>query len=59
MTPDQGENTYRLDPKDFPKRLELELSDEVLEGIQRIAERTGRSVAEVITDIISRAISEQ
>lgn len=58
MAKEQRESEFRLDPKDYPKQIDLELSDEVLEGLQEIAERSGRSVSEVMTDIISRGINE-
>jgi hypothetical protein len=46
--------TYRLDPRVFPKRIELELTDEVIEKMSAIAGKTGRSFSEVATDILSR-----
>ncbi len=52
------EDPYRLDPKQFPRRLELELSEEVLEAMQKLADATGRSVSEIATDILSRDIEE-
>jgi hypothetical protein len=54
---DEGE-AYRLDPRQFPRRLELELSEEVLEAMQKLADATGRSVSEIATDILSRGIEE-
>ncbi|WP_396098023.1 ribbon-helix-helix protein, CopG family [Cyanobium sp. T1G-Tous] len=54
MVIDGDKTTYRLDPSDFPKRIELELSDEIVEKISAIAGRTGRSFSEVVTDILSR-----
>jgi predicted DNA-binding protein len=52
------EDPYRLDPKQFPRRIELELSEEVLEAMQKLANETGRSVSEIATDILSRDIEE-
>ena len=57
MTLDETADSLRLDPKDFPKTIELELPEEVVEGINAIARRTGRSFSEVAGDILSRAIS--
>lgn len=46
----------RLNSKDFPKQINLELSDEVVDSIQKISLKTGRSFSEVVTDILSRAV---
>jgi hypothetical protein len=55
MTSEDATDSLRLDPGDFPKRVELELSEEVVEKITRLAEKTGRSFSEVATDILSKA----
>ncbi len=52
------DEAYRLNPNQFPRRIELELPEKVLEEIQKIAKRTGRSFSEVATDILSRDIEE-
>ena len=55
--PIKGEDEgFRVDPKQFPRRLEIELSEEALNEIQNIAKATGRSVSEVATDILSKGI---
>jgi len=46
--------TYRLTPRVYPKRIELELTDEIVEKISAIAKKTGRSFSEVVTDILSK-----
>ena len=43
---------FRLDPKDFPRRIDLEVPEEVLECLQRISKRTGRSVSEIAAAIV-------
>ena len=53
----EGEG-FRIDPKQFPRRIELELTEEVLEAMQKLADATGRSVSEIATDILSRDIEE-
>ena len=47
-------NRYRLDPARFPKRLDLELSETLLQHLEELARRRGRSLNEVITEILSR-----
>ena len=32
---------FRLDPKDFPGRIDVEVPEEVLAYLQRISDRTG------------------
>lgn len=59
MSPDETKTSLRLDPKDYPKRIEVELSDQVVEKIKVIADKTGRSFSEVATDILSRAVSDK
>ena len=43
---------FRLNPKDFPTRIDLEVSEEVLVYLQRISDRTGRSVGEIAAAIV-------
>jgi len=55
MTSEDTTESLRLDPGNFPKRIELELSEEIVEKITRLAEKTGRSFSEAASDILSRA----
>ena len=43
---------FRLDPKDFPKRIDLEVPEEVLKYLQRISDRTGRSISEIAAAMV-------
>ena len=54
MVKDERDSDFRLDPKSFPKRLDLELSEEVINYLQSIANASGRSLSEVATDILSK-----
>lgn len=56
MTQNQTDNVFRLDPKKFPKRIELEIPEEAVEKIQRIAASTGQSFSEVATRLLSRQV---
>lgn len=58
MERDQAEDGFRLDPKDYPRQIELELPDAVIEGIAALAQKTGRSFSEVATDILSKAVGD-
>jgi hypothetical protein len=57
MAPDLSKSSPRLDPSEFPRRIEVELRDEVVEKINAIALKTGRSFSEAATDILSKAVS--
>jgi len=43
---------FRLDPKDFPTRIDLEVPEEVLAYLQRISDRTGRSISEIAAAMV-------
>ena len=43
---------YRLDPKDFPRRIDVEVPAEVLVYLQRISDRTGRSISEIAAAMV-------
>jgi hypothetical protein len=43
---------YRLDPKDFPTVIDVEVPAEVLAYLQRISDRTGRSISEIAAAMV-------
>jgi hypothetical protein len=45
---------YQLNPDNFPRRIDLEVSEEVLAYLQRISDRTGRSIDEIAAAIIAK-----
>ena len=45
---------FRLDPKDFPGRIGVEVPEEVLAYLQRISDRTGGSIDEIAAAIIAK-----
>jgi hypothetical protein len=49
---------YQLNPDDFPRRLDLEVSEEVLAYLQRISDRTGRSINEIAAAIIAQSVEQ-
>jgi hypothetical protein len=49
---------YQLNPDDLPRRLELEVPEEVLAYLQRISDRTGRSINEIAAAIIAQAAEQ-
>jgi hypothetical protein len=49
---------YQLNPDDFPRRIDLEVSEEVLAYLQRISDRTGRSINEIAAAIIAQRVEQ-
>ena len=45
---------YQLNPDDFPRSIDLEVSEEVLAYLQRISDRSGRSINEIAAAIIAQ-----
>jgi len=43
---------FRLDPKDFPRCIDVEVPEEVLAYLQRISDRTGRSISEIAAAMV-------
>ena len=43
---------YQLKPDKFPRRLDFEVPEEVLAYLQRISDRTGRSISEIAAAIV-------
>jgi hypothetical protein len=49
---------YQLNPDDFPRRIDLEVSEEVLAYLQRISDRSGRSINEIAAAIIAQSVEQ-
>jgi hypothetical protein len=47
---------FRLNPKDFPSRIDLEVPEEVLAYLQRISDRTGRSISEIAAAMVVQGV---
>ena len=45
---------WKLDPEKFPKRIDLEVSEEVLYRLQQISLRTGLSVTEIASPLVAQ-----
>jgi len=53
--PDDNQR-YRLDPARFPQRVELDLDEQLVRHLETLAARTGRSVNDLVTELLSRQI---
>ena len=49
---------WRLNPARFPRRLDLELTDDVYESLQRLSVKTERPMRDLAADLICRQIVE-
>lgn len=59
--PNEGsdaEQRYRLDPAKFPRRIDLELSEPLLSHLEQLADRSGRSIDDLITEMLSRQLDQ-
>ncbi len=54
-----NEQSWELDPSKFPKKLELELSSDAMEQLRATAEQAGRSVDELILEILDQALQNR
>ena len=48
----------RFEPSLFPRRLDLEIHPEVYERLQEISIRSGRSIPEIVQELISRSFPD-
>jgi predicted DNA-binding protein len=48
-----------LDPACFPQPIELELPDELMERLQRMAKETGFSLSELVHNLICQQLNEK
>ena len=53
---EQPERDWKLDPLRLPQRLEINLPSEVLAVLQRKAEGSGRSIDEIILEVLDREL---
>jgi hypothetical protein len=49
---------FLLDPSRFPRRLDLDLSDEAVERLHRLSASTGRSVSDLAADLLHQALAD-
>lgn len=54
MTPD----FFQLDPSRFPRRIDLELPGETINFLERLSNKTGRSVSDLAADLLSQASAQ-
>ncbi len=49
---------FRLNPDKFPKRLDLDLSEEVYVRLLAISRESGRSIQEIVEEILCASVAD-
>lgn len=58
MTDLNSEDQYKIDPSKLPKQLDIDLPPEVAAQLEKDAAEVGRSVDELILDILDRYLQD-
>jgi predicted DNA-binding protein len=59
MCASDSEDRYRIDPTKLPKQIDIELSPAVEEQLLKLAAVTGRSVDELILEILDQGLQDR
>ena len=59
MTNDGNEDCYRIDPDKLPKQIDIEIPSDLKESLLKMAAASGRSIDELILDILDKALQER
>jgi len=54
----QPRDPWRLDPSQFPQRIDLELSEAVMERLERLSAKTGRPLRDIAADLLCQAAAD-
>jgi plasmid stability protein len=54
MCVSESEDQFRIDPDKLPKQLDIDLPSDVAEQLEKTAVATGRSVEELILEILDQ-----
>ncbi len=54
-----NEDCYRIDPTKLPKQIDIDLSPAVEEQLLKLAAVTGRSVDELILEILDQGLQDR
>ncbi len=53
------EDRYRIDPSKLPKQIDIDLPPEVEDRLRKIAPMTGRSLDELILEILDQGLQDR
>lgn len=59
MTPTEDVDRYRIDPSKLPKQLDIDLPPAVAEQLLKRAAASGRSLDELILEILDRYLQDR
>ncbi|NBQ20215.1 MAG: hypothetical protein EBU30_00520 [Synechococcaceae bacterium WB6_3B_236] len=59
MDPRADEENINLNPKRFPRRIDLELSDASYQKLIELSSQTGRSVGEIALSLIDSFLNKE
>ena len=59
MTNDGNEDRYRIDPDKLPKQIDIDIPSDMKESLLKMAAAPGRSIDELILDILDKALQER
>jgi hypothetical protein len=55
--PQKAVDAWKLDPSKMPRRLDLDLSEEVYEALEALRKRTGRPIRDLVEDFIAQSVT--
>lgn len=55
--PQQSVDAWKLDPSTMPRRLDLELSEELYAALEVLSRRTGRPIRDLVEDLIAQSVT--
>ena len=55
--PQKAVGAWKLDPSKMPRRLDLDLSDEVYDALEVLSRRTGRPIRDLVEDLIAQSVT--
>ncbi len=58
MNTPETDDRFRLNPSKLPKQIKIDLSAEVAEQLRKSAAATGRSINELIVEILDRHLQD-
>jgi hypothetical protein len=55
--PQEAVDAWKLDPSKMPRRLDLDLSEEVYKALEALSRRTGRPIRDLVEDFIMQSVT--
>jgi len=58
LTSKDAEDQFKIDPTKLPKQLDIDIPPELLEKLEKTAAATGRSLDELILEILDHGLQD-